>query len=322
MPAGIALAEPRTLAELAELYGGTVRGDAGRRLVQRVVAADDEEGVRDARALTFVAKGRYVDAALAGSAAILCTPTLAARLPTERSWVHEHCSFALAALLDAPESRPFAGAGPSACFVASGARVADDAQLAPGVVVAATARIESGARIEPNSVIYDNVHIGRDASIGACSVIGRPGFGWVTGPGGVVRRMPQRAGVEIGDGAEVGACCTIDAGTLRATRIGAGARIDAHVHVGHNAVVGPGCFVAAQAGLAGSAQLEAGVRVGGQAGFADHVRVGAGASVGAKAGVIGDVPAGSVVAGFPAVARSRWLRAVAKLLGSRRDQRT
>ena len=49
-----------------------------------------------------------------------------------------------------------------------------------------------------------------------------------------------------------------------------------------------------------------------QVGIADHVTVGEGARVAAKSGVIGDVPAGTVVAGYPAVARVRWLRALAR----------
>ncbi len=48
--------------------------------------------------------------------------------------------------------------------------------------------------------------------------------------------------------------------------------------------------------------------------MADHVRVGPGARLAAKAGVIGDVEAGAVVAGYPAVARERWLRAAAHAL--------
>jgi len=60
------------------------------------------------------------------------------------------------------------------------------------------------------------------------------------------------------------------------------------------------------------------VLVGGQAGFADHVTVGDGARVAAKSGVIGDVPAGATVAGYPAVPRTRWLRALARLYRGKR----
>jgi UDP-3-O-[3-hydroxymyristoyl] glucosamine N-acyltransferase len=56
------------------------------------------------------------------------------------------------------------------------------------------------------------------------------------------------------------------------------------------------------------------VRIGGQAGIADHVRVGNGVQIAAKSGVIGDVGAGTIVAGYPAVDRHRWLRGMARLL--------
>jgi UDP-3-O-[3-hydroxymyristoyl] glucosamine N-acyltransferase len=53
--------------------------------------------------------------------------------------------------------------------------------------------------------------------------------------------------------------------------------------------------------------------VGGQAGVADHITIGDGARLAAKSGVIGDVPPGAVVAGYPAVARARWLRGLAAM---------
>jgi UDP-3-O-[3-hydroxymyristoyl] glucosamine N-acyltransferase len=91
-------------------------------------------------------------------------------------------------------------------------------------------------------------------------------------------------------------------------------RLDAHVHVGHNVDIGQQTLVAAQVGFAGSVSVGARTRIGGQAGVADHVRIGNGVSVAAKTGVIGDVSDGAVVAGFPAVAKTRWLRAMATLL--------
>jgi UDP-3-O-[3-hydroxymyristoyl] glucosamine N-acyltransferase len=128
-----------------------------------------------------------------------------------------------------------------------------------------------------------------------------------------VRPVPQLGGVVIEDDVSIGPLCTVDAGTLGPTRVGRAAKLDAHVHVAHNVDVGEGCIVAAQSGFAGSVVLGKGTLVGGQVGIADHVVVGAGARIAAKSGVIGDVPPGAVVAGYPAVPRVRWLRALARL---------
>src|SRR6185436_209683 len=124
-----------------------------------------------------------------------------------------------------------------------------------------------------------------------------------------VVRIPQLGGVVVEDDVEVGALSTIDAGTLGPTVIRRGAKLDAHVHVAHNVHIGPGTLVAAQAGFAGSSRVGAGVLVGGQAGVKDHAEIGDLARIGGKSGVIGDVAPGTVVAGFPALPRARWLRA-------------
>jgi UDP-3-O-[3-hydroxymyristoyl] glucosamine N-acyltransferase len=205
-------------------------------------------------------------------------------------WVHPHATWAMAALLDEAlvEQEP--------------------AVMGPGCVVA------------PSAVLGPRVVLGARVHVGPGAVVGHPGFGWAAGEGGAVRAVPQLAGVLVEDDVSIGPLCTVDAGTLAPTRIRAGAKLDAHVHVGHNGDIGEGCIVAAQAGFAGSVTLGRGVRVGGQAGFADHVTVGDGARIAAGSGVIGDVPPGAIVAGYPAVSRGRWLRAFARLYrGARRE---
>jgi len=201
-------------------------------------------------------------------------------------WAHEHAAWVLAELLDtalAPEDPPAVG---SDCAIAT------TAVLGPRVTIGARVRVGPG------------------------TVIGHPGFGWATGPSGAVRAVPQLAGVVIDDDVSIGPLCTIDAGTLAATRIRRAAKLDAHVHVGHNADVGAGSIIAAQCGFAGSVTIGEGVLIGGQVGIADHVTVGARARIAAKSGVISDVPEGVTVAGYPAVARGRWLRGLAKLYRS------
>lgn len=245
--------------------------------------------VAAAAELTLCASARHLAAARAAhlrGASMLVTPELAPRLGSDRLWVHANAAWVFACLLERVATLP-------------PAQVADDAVLESGVVVLPGVRI--GARVR----------------LGVGTVVGRPGFGFAAAPDGSLHPIPHLGGVLIEDDVWIGAYCTIDAGVLLPTRIGADSKLDSHVHVGHNVELGRRVRVAAQVGLAGSVRVGDDVMLGGQAGVADHVRIGVGARIAAKAGVIGDVPAGATYAGYPAVERQRWLRGHARLYRSR-----
>ncbi|MGH7272644.1 MAG: hypothetical protein ACREJ3_19615 [Polyangiaceae bacterium] len=193
--------------------------------------------------------------------------------------------------------------------------------LADAVVPDAVAVVGIGCSVAPSAVLGPRVVLGAGVTIGPGAVIGHAGFGWAFGSRGAIRPIPQLGGVVIEDDVSIGPLCTVDAGTLSPTTIRRGAKLDAHVHIGHNGDVGEGSIIAAQCGFAGSVRIGRGVLVGGQVGIADHVAIGDGARVAAKSGVIGDVPPGATFGGYPAVPRARWMRAVAKTyrdLGFRR----
>jgi len=283
------------LEDLALELGGRVDPGLSRARVACLAPIEEAEPGD----LAPVLSRRYVQTALRSDAFLLVDSELADAIPSGRRWVHPRALLALAQLL--ARYRPVLGKA----VVHATALVHDSAVILPG------ARVGARADIGPGAVIYGGAVIGDDVRIGAGSVVGREGFGWVADATGNLQRVPQLGGVRIERGAEIGPLCTVDAGTLGPTVIAEDAKLDAQVHVGHNARIGARTVVAAQCGFAGSAHIGKGCRIGGQVGVADHVRVGDGAALAAKSGVIGDVPPGATFAGYPAVERTRWLRATA-----------
>ena len=208
------------------------------------------------------------------------------------------------------------------------AEVDSTAWIGPFVYVGPGASVGPGSQVEPFSYIGPNACVGRDCTLGpgatllaGCEV----GDGVVLGPGAVVghhgfgfwqdengwHRVPSRGTVTIDDGAELGANTCVDRGTLSATTVGEGVKIDNLVQVGHNSEVRQRALLCGQVGLAGSVRLDPGVILAGQVGVADHRRVGEGARVGAGSGVAHDVPAGHDVSGYPAIEHGKWLKSSA-----------
>lgn len=199
--------------------------------------------------------------------------------------------------------------------------------LGAGCQIGAHVTVAPGTHIGPDALILPGVRIGPRVRIGARVIlqpnvaIGGDGFSFVTetpahvevaraslgkGPQPVVEdatwhRIHSLGGVVIGNDVEIGAGSTVDAGTIRATQIGSGTKIDNLVQVGHNVIVGRDCLLCAQAGIAGSARIGDRVVVGGKAGVADNVTVGDDVVLGGASVVLSNVPKGRVMMGYPAV---------------------
>ena len=306
---GITLAQPVAVSALCDRLGGAV--DPGAR--SRTVAAIAEPSLASSLCLAPILSRKFVAQGLACDAVLLVDGKLAPAVAEGRRWVHDHASWVLASLLDEVAVRPIVVRHSSA-VIEDGAKLGDRVEVGAGAVLLAGCEVGDDCSIGPNAVVYGCARLGCRVTVGAGAVVGRPGFGWVAGPSGQVRRMPQPGGVIAHDDVEIGALATVDSGTLHPTVLENGCKLDAHVHVGHNVRIGAGTMIAAQAGFAGSSKIGRGVLVGGQAGVADHVVVGDGARLSGKAGVIGNVPPATTVAGYPAVERIRWLRSIAKAL--------
>lgn len=183
--------------------------------------------------------------------------------------------------------------------VSPSAEISPDAYIAPFAYVGEGCKVEAGSVIEPHAVLMQNVKIGRNCLIHSGAVIGADGFGFERTEAGIVK-IPQTGGVTIGDDVEIGACSTIDRGTLNDTIILSGTKIDNQVQIGHNVKIGRNCIICSMSGIAGSTELGDNVTISVQAGITDHVKIGSNVIIAGRSGVTNDVPDNAIVSGFPA----------------------
>lgn len=282
--------------------------------------------------LSFLEPGNSLAAALAacGAAAVLLPPDPELQhQASERgiAWAalaDPRLAFAEALDLLHPRRLPPAGIHPTA-VVDPTARIGSGVHLGPYVVVGAGSVVGDGCVLHAAAVLYDDVELaegcevhahaalhpgsrlGRGCVVHSGAVVGSEGFGFVPTAAGW-RKMPQTGLVILEEGVEVGCGSTIDRPSVGETRIGAGTKIDNLVHIGHGVTTGRGCALAAQVGIAGGARLGNGVILAGQVGLANKAVMGDRAIASSKSGIHGEVAAGEVVSGYPAIPNRLWLR--------------
>jgi UDP-3-O-[3-hydroxymyristoyl] glucosamine N-acyltransferase len=315
-------------SELAALVKGDLEGGANPEITG--VAPLDRAGERDISFLAGPKYLKYVDACRAGL--ILVSRALAPRMTRAvPRIVVDDAHRALAAILPAlvPEREPLPGIHPST-VMGTGIRLGAGSTIGAFAVIGEGVTLGERVRIGAHCVVGDDCELGDDVAlhshvtlyarvrIGARSIvhsgarIGVDGFGYAF-IDGVHRKIPQVGHCVIGSDVEIGANTTIDRGSIGATEIGSGTKIDNLVHIAHNVRIGENCLIIAQVGIAGSTTIGKYVTLAGQAGIPGHLHIGDGATVAAQAGVFGDLPGGQVYSGYPARPHKESLRAQAGL---------
>lgn len=253
--------------------------------------------------------------------------------------------------------RQFEGIHPTA-IVDPDAELGDGVHIGPFSVIGSDAKIGSdcwigdhvtinaGAVLGDQTIVMDGVRIRHRVQIGnrvilhPNVVVGADGFSFVTSEasneevafltagrkplghreGADVRhRIHSLGGVLIDDDVEIGANSTVDAGTIRATQVGRGTKIDNLVQVGHNVIVGEDCVLCAQAAVAGSARLGDRTVMGGKSGIKDNVIIGSDVVLAGAAIVMGNVDSGQFMMGYPALPMAEFRKREKALRRLQRD---
>ncbi len=306
-----------TAAELARLLGGELRAGSPETPVSGVGSLA-EAGEGDA---AFFAHPKYLAALRCSRASVVLVPReFPATVPLTCAIIAvDNPSGAFARLVERftpPPVPVMAGVAGSAVLgrgvrlgvevsVGPYAVIEDDVELGDRVVIGAHTFVGTGTmigddtRLYPHVTVRERCRLGRRIILHPGVVIGGDGFGFETREGRHVK-IPQTGTVQIDDDVEIGANSTVDRARFGRTHIGEGTKIDNLVQVAHNVVIGPHCILCSQAGISGSTRLGKYVTLAGQAGLVGHIEMGDGATAGAKAGVSKDVPANTVVFGYPA----------------------
>jgi UDP-3-O-[3-hydroxymyristoyl] glucosamine N-acyltransferase len=304
-----------TVAQLAEVCGGTSEGDSSRA----ITGAESLEHAT-ARDLSFVGSEKSRKLAIGSQAGcLIVTPSFDLTGPWSLIRTPEpRLAFTKALHALYPNSAAAPSIHPTA-VIALTAVIAPDCSIGAYTVIGERSQIALGCRIasgcsigqdvqlgkntvlHANITVYDRVRIGERVILHSGTVLGADGFGF-TLVGDRYEKFPQVGTVEIGDDVEIGANCCVDRAALGVTRISEGCKLDNLVHVAHNCELGKHVVVAAQTGFSGGVVVGDHAVIGGQAGIGEKAIIDSCAIVGGKSGILTSqrVRAGEPVWGIPA----------------------
>jgi UDP-3-O-[3-hydroxymyristoyl] glucosamine N-acyltransferase len=190
-------------------------------------------------------------------------------------------------------------AAENGALISRTAVVGDGCQIEPHVVIGPGVAIGRNARIHAGAVIM-NATIGNDAVINEYAVIGGNGFTMADDEHGNKVRIYSLGRVRIGNNVEVGAHDNISRGSAGDTLIGSNVKIDALVHVGHDAHLYDNVEITAGAVIGGFVNAYERAYVGINAVIRNRISLGANCFVGMGAVVTKSVGEGVTVVGNPA----------------------
>jgi len=156
--------------------------------------------------------------------------------------------------------------------IGAGVRIDKNVIIGANCVIERDCCIGDNTRLYSNVTLYHDCHIGRQCIIHSGAVIGADGFGFEFDRGEWIK-IQQVGGVRIENSVEIGACSTVDRGSLANTVIEDGVKLDNHVQIGHNVHVGAHTVMANGVAVAGSTKIGQNCIFGGMTGIKDGVEI-------------------------------------------------
>lgn len=156
--------------------------------------------------------------------------------------------------------------------IESGVILSDDVKIGSGSFIGKNVKIGIGTYLWSNVTIHHAIEIGEYCVIQSGSVIGSDGFGYLRKKD-IWIKVPQLGRVKIGNYVEIGACTTVDRGTIDDTYIKNGVIIDNQCQIAHNVEIGEYTAIAGGVVMAGSLTIGQHCMIGGASVINGHISI-------------------------------------------------
>ena len=291
--------------QIAEFIHGRIEGDENATVSSFAKIEEGKEG-----ALSFLSNPKYLPYVYnTKSSIIIINNDVKLEHPTSATLIRVPNAYkSVIELLKLYASFQPKEAGVSElAFISPKATIGKNATIYPFVYIGDNVTIGDDVTIYANVSIYSGCKIGNRVIVHFGSVIGSDGFGFMPEDDGY-EKVPHIGTVIIEDDVEIGANTCIDRGTIDATIIHKGVKLDNLVHIAHNAEIGANTVMSAQVGIAGSTKIGEWCMFGGQVGVAGHITIGDKVLLGAQSGVPTSIKDGQQLIGTPPMEKVRFFK--------------
>ena len=271
-----------TTKQIAEFIHGRIEGNANATVSSFSKIEDGKEG-----SLSFLSNPKYLSYVYSTkSSIIIINDDIKLEHPTSATLIRVPNAYkSVIGLLKLYASFLPKKAGINElAFISPKATIGKNATIYPFVYIGDNVTIGDDVTIYANVSIYSGCKIGDRVIVHSGCVIGSDGFGFMPEENGY-EKVPHIGTVSIEDDVEIGANTCIDRGTIDATIIHKGVKLDNLIHIAHNAEIGANTVMSAQVGIAGSTKIGEWCMFGGQVGVAGHITIGDKVLLGAQSGV-------------------------------------